>query len=152
MTATPPIYDLVLLLDAEAPEETRAGIVEEVGHLIEQGGSIVGRHDWGVRRMAYEIDHRAGADYHLLQFHASPDLLETLNRTLRIADGVIRYRIVKLAPGTPPPPEPRAPEARVPEAAAPEAPAPDAAAPEAGAPEHEAGAIEESQPEAAANT
>jgi hypothetical protein len=38
-------------------------------------------------------------------------VLETLQRTLRIADGVVRFRIIKLAPGTPAPPANR-PEPR----------------------------------------
>jgi small subunit ribosomal protein S6 len=149
MTREPATYDLVLMLDAEAPEETRTRIVDEVGRLIEQGGSIVGRHDWGVRRMAYEIDHRDGSDYRLFQLHASPELLETLNRTLRITDGVIRYRIVKLAPGTPPPPEPRAPEARAAEREAPEHGVAEAEAAGHGAPEGEAAETPETPPEPA---
>jgi len=31
-------------------------------------------------------------------------MIEALERNLRIADGVFRHRIIKLAPGTPPPP------------------------------------------------
>ena len=58
--------------------------------------------------MAYEIRHKGEAEYHLLQFHGSPELLRSLEHTLRITDGVARFRIIKLAPGTPAPPEPRA--------------------------------------------
>ena len=55
--------------------------------------------------MAYEIRHKAEAEYHLIQFHGPRELLERLDRTLRITDGVIRYRIIKLDPGTPDPPD-----------------------------------------------
>ena len=48
---------------------------------------------------------RADADYRLLQFHGPPELLEQLDHTLKITDGVIRFRIIKLRPGTPPPPD-----------------------------------------------
>ena len=53
-------------------------------------------------------------------------MLETLPRTLRISDGVVRFRIIRLAPGTPAPPANR-PEPRptgIGEAAPSEAPAP----------------------------
>ncbi|MDQ3678424.1 MAG: 30S ribosomal protein S6, partial [Actinomycetota bacterium] len=76
-------------------------------------------------------------EYHLLQFHATPEILERLQRTLRIADGVVRFRIIKLKPGTPAPPASR-PEPRptgISEAAGAE-PAPAAAV--AAAPEPEA--------------
>ena len=65
-------------------------------------------HDWGRRKMAYEIRHKTEAEYHLLQFQGPKALLERLDRTLRITDSVVRYRIIKLAPGTPDPPDLRA--------------------------------------------
>jgi small subunit ribosomal protein S6 len=72
--------------------------------MIGNGGSIVGKHEWGPRAMAYEIRHKTDAEYHLIQFHASAPLLENLQRTLRITDGVVRFRIIKLERGTPEPP------------------------------------------------
>ena len=95
-------------------------------------------HDWGTRALAYEIRHRTDAEYHLLQFHGPATLLANLQRSLRIADGVLRFRIVKLAPGTPAPTElPRAEApaaAPAPAAERPPAPAPEAAEAEAEAP------------------
>ena len=51
--------------------------------------------------MAYEIRHKTDAEYHLIQFNGPRELLERLDRTLRITDGVIRYRIIKLARARP---------------------------------------------------
>ena len=86
-------------------------IVADARAAIEAQGEFL-RHDaWGVRALTYPIDHKTSAEYHLLQFHATPELLETLNRTLRIADEVVRFRIIKLAPGTPDAPEMPAPAA-----------------------------------------
>jgi small subunit ribosomal protein S6 len=111
MAAPAPIYDLVVMLDTAAPEDRRAKILTDAEALISAGGSVVGKHDWGPRTMAYEIRHKTDADYHLIQFHGNAQLLENLQRTLRITDGVVRFRIIKLEPGTPdPPPRPeRAP-------------------------------------------
>jgi small subunit ribosomal protein S6 len=111
MPAQPATYDLMVLLDNAAPDELRSKVLSDAETLIGRQGTIVGRHDWGTRTLAYEIRHHADADYHLLQFQGGADLLRTLDRTLRIADGVLRFRIVKLAPGTPAPPEVR-PEVR----------------------------------------
>ena len=104
MAAPDPIYDLMLLLDTAAPDEQRTKIVSDVETMISGGGSIVGKHDWGPRTMAYEIRHKPDAEYHLIQFYATPPLLANLQRTLRITDGVVRFRIIKLEPGTPEPP------------------------------------------------
>jgi small subunit ribosomal protein S6 len=102
MTLPAPTYDLVLLLDPEAEEETRAKIIADARAAIEAEGEFL-RHDgWGDRALTYPIDKKAVAEYHLLQFHSgAPELLKGLDRTLRITDGIVRFRIIKLAPGVP---------------------------------------------------
>ena len=120
MATEAPIYDLTLLLDTQADDERRAKIVADVEDLITRtGGELLGRHDWGVRPTAYEINKRADAEYHLIQFQGPRELLERLDRTLRITDGVVRYRIIKLDPGTPDPPDLRGGTSTVPAAGEP---------------------------------
>ncbi|MDX6689437.1 MAG: small subunit ribosomal protein [Solirubrobacteraceae bacterium] len=111
MAAIDPLYDLVLMLDSAAPDDQRAKVLSGVEQTIGTAGEIVNRQDWGVRQTAYEIRHKTDAEYHLLQFHATREVLERLQRTLRITDGVVRFRIIKLKPGTPAPPASR-PEPR----------------------------------------
>jgi small subunit ribosomal protein S6 len=103
-----PTYDLMMLLDTTAEADRRDKIVADVEAAIEARGGIVGRYDWGPRPLAYEIRHKTDADYHLMQFTGPPELLEQLERSLRITDGVVRFRIIKVRPGTPPPPDGRA--------------------------------------------
>jgi small subunit ribosomal protein S6 len=105
MTLPAPTYDLVLMLDLQAGEPTRAKVLAGARTAIESQGQLLRHDEWGERTLAYPIDHKTSAEYHLLQFHATPELLSTLNRTLRITDEVIRFRIIKLAPGTPEAPE-----------------------------------------------
>jgi small subunit ribosomal protein S6 len=105
MTLPAPTYDLVLMIDPQAEEDTRAKIVADARKAIEAQGELLRHDEWGNRAMAYPIDHKTNAEYHLLQFHTTPELLGTLNRTLRITDEVIRFRVIKLAPGTPDAPE-----------------------------------------------
>jgi small subunit ribosomal protein S6 len=128
MAAPAPLYDLVLLLDTSAPEDQRKKVLSDVESAISSSGTIVNDVEWGTRALAYEIRHRTDAEYHLLQFHGPPALLASLQRSLRIADGVVRFRIIKLAPGTPAPTElPRAEAPSAPPAPAPTAPVSSAA-------------------------
>ena len=106
MAAEAPIYDLTLLLDSGTDDERREKILSDVEGLIaKHGGELIGRHDWGVRATAYEVRKKAEADYHLLQFHATNEALEALDHTLKITDGVSRFRVIKLRRGTPGPPD-----------------------------------------------
>lgn len=106
LPAAPPTYDLTLLLDLSATDEQRAKTLADVRAQFQAGGAeIVTDQNWGERALAYPIEHKEQAQYHLFQFHAAGPLVESLDRSLRIADGVIRHRIIKLAPGTPASPE-----------------------------------------------
>jgi small subunit ribosomal protein S6 len=93
------------MLDLAASDEERAKIVADTRATIEAEGELLLEQDWGARSLTYEIDHREQAEYHLMQLHGPTTLISSLERTLRIADGVVRHRIIKLAPGTPAAPE-----------------------------------------------
>jgi small subunit ribosomal protein S6 len=130
----------VLLLDTEADQGARAGVLKDVMQSISSDGELL-RHDrWGNRELAYPIKHRHQAEYHLLQFQPSKaELLHGLDRSLSIADEVLRFRIVKLKPGTPEPPDMRAGAVGTGEQGAAPAPASEpAAAAESDAPEEPA--------------
>jgi small subunit ribosomal protein S6 len=100
--AESPLYDLLLLLTSDAPEEQRTRVPSYVESAIAQGGGQIERNDnWGRRPMAYQIRHQADAEYHLLQFRAPGSIIEDLEHTLRITDGVLRVRIIKVRRGTP---------------------------------------------------
>lgn len=108
MAAAPPTYDLTVLLDVAVEEDQRERILADIETLIASEGELVSAHDWGRRKMAYEISKKPDAEYHLLQFRGPTALLERLDRTLRITDSVVRFRIIKLRPGTPDVPDLRA--------------------------------------------
>ena len=55
--------------------------------------------------MTFEIRHQPDAEYRLLQFSGPPSLLDNLSHSLRINDRVLRFRIIKVVPGTPPAPD-----------------------------------------------
>jgi small subunit ribosomal protein S6 len=108
MTLPAPTYDLVLLLDPQADDEPRAKIVADARAAIEARGELLRQDEWGERPLTYPIDKKTSAEYHLLQFHtAGAELLSELDHTLRITDGVVRFRIIKLKPGVPDAPDMR---------------------------------------------
>lgn len=105
MSDAQPTYDLMLLLEPAIADEQKSKILADTESAITKGGELVGKHDYGLRPTTFEIEKKKEAQYHLFQFHASADLLASLNRTLHITDGVLRFRIIKLAPGTPAAPD-----------------------------------------------
>src|ERR1700745_1592315 len=108
MAKPAPLYDLVLLLSVESDDAARAKIVADVqSTIIGAGGTIERNDEWGRRALTFEIDHQGEADYRLIQFKGPTSLLESLSHNLGIADGVLRFRIIKVIPGTPDAPDPK---------------------------------------------
>jgi ribosomal protein S6 len=111
MAAAQAEYELVLMLDPEAPDDRREEIAGDARKRIEAGGELKHDTSWGLRKMAYEIQQRTEADYRFFRFGSNgTPLLDELNHNLRIADGVLRFRIFKVDPRNPvivpPPPTP----------------------------------------------
>jgi small subunit ribosomal protein S6 len=94
-------YELVLMLDPRNDEPAREALAQEARGQIESGGALKHENNWGLRKMAYEIDRCNEADYRWFRFEAPTDLLGQLDHNLKIADGVLRFRIFKVDPATP---------------------------------------------------
>jgi small subunit ribosomal protein S6 len=92
-------YEIMLLLDPELAEERANEVIQRIRTSVDEaGGSWDGHEPWGRRRLAYEIDHKGEAVYHLLLFSAPVETLDEITRVLKITDGVMRhgaYRRVK---------------------------------------------------------
>ena len=89
------------MLDPQLDAPARDALAQEARGQIEASGSLKHENTWGLRKMAYEINHRTEADYRWMRFEAPSDLLDTLDHNLKIADGVLRFRIFKVDPSAP---------------------------------------------------
>ena len=89
------------MLDPGRDAPARDGLAEEAKRQIEDGGTLKHENNWGLRKMAYEISRQNEADYRWFRFEAPTALLESLDHSLKIADGVLRFRIFKVDPDSP---------------------------------------------------
>jgi small subunit ribosomal protein S6 len=89
------------MLDPGREDVARDALAQEARAQIEAEGTLKQENKWGLRKMAYEIEQRTEADYRWFRFEAPSELLDGLNHNLRIADGVLRFRIFKVDPETP---------------------------------------------------
>lgn len=89
------------MLDPGQDAPGRDAVANEAKKQIEAKGTLKHENAWGLRKMAYEIDQRTEADYRWFRFEAPTELLEQLNHNLKIADGVLRFRIFKVDADTP---------------------------------------------------
>lgn len=85
----------MLILPAEADESVVSGALDRISRVIGQAGGQVGNVDrWGRRRLAFEIERQGEGYYVVAEFTAVPEILTELERSLRLADEVLRFKIV----------------------------------------------------------
>ena len=89
------------MLDPGQDAPARDAVAKEVKGQIAGAGTLKHENEWGLRKLAYEIAQRTEADYRWFRFEATSELLGQLDHNLKIADGVLRFRIFKVGPETP---------------------------------------------------
>jgi small subunit ribosomal protein S6 len=90
-------YELMIILDSELEESAVQGVINRVTELVEaRDGSVPTTDKWGVRRFAYEIDHKVDGFYVVLEIVTNASDLDDVDRFLRLADDTIRHKIIRL--------------------------------------------------------
>ncbi len=85
----------MLILPAEADESVVGAAVERITRIVAEGGGEVGKIDrWGRRRFAFEIAGRGEGYYVVVEFTADPSVIGELERSLHLADEVVRFKVV----------------------------------------------------------
>ncbi len=90
-------YEIMIILDPTLDEETVRGEVDRATELIKAQGGEPGRVErWGKRRLAYEIRKHREGNYVVVSAQAEPAVMTALDRSLTLADGVLRHKVVHL--------------------------------------------------------
>ena len=90
-------YELMIMFDNDSDDASIQGMLGRVHDLVQGGGGRVATLDrWGRRRLAYEINKKHEAYYVVLEILTEATNLDEVERVLRIADGVVRHKLLRL--------------------------------------------------------
>ncbi len=90
-------YETVFILTPVLSEDQIKETVDKFRKFItDNEGEIVYEESWGIRKLAYPIQHKTTGYYHLFEFKAAPELIENFEIQLRRDERVIRFLTVKL--------------------------------------------------------
>jgi small subunit ribosomal protein S6 len=90
-------YECMFILPAEADEAMVGTAVGRIEKIVTPGGGAIGNIDrWGRKRFAYEIAHQNEGYYVVVRFTAEPSAQAEIDRTLKLADEVIRHKVLVL--------------------------------------------------------
>ncbi|WP_138160350.1 30S ribosomal protein S6 [Peptoniphilus catoniae] len=89
-------YEVVIMFYPNIEEEKRVQAFERLKKIIEDNGTVNKVDEWGMRKLAYEIDYFKEAFYYLVEFEAEPDTVNEFSRVSKILDPVMRHMVVRL--------------------------------------------------------
>lgn len=89
-------YEMMLILKAEMPEESRGTIRQKIeDYIAGNGGTLSNVEVWGKRTFAYEIEHMKEGYYLLYFFHVPGTKVKGLEKILRVEENVVRFRVFR---------------------------------------------------------
>ncbi len=90
-------YETVFIATPVLSEQQMKEAVAKYTKLIaDNGGEVVYEEDWGLRQLAYPIQHKTSGFYYLIQFKAEPSFIATLETQYFRDERIIRFITVAL--------------------------------------------------------
>jgi small subunit ribosomal protein S6 len=91
------LYETIFITRPDLSEEQAAGVVDAIkGVVTGHGGDVVKEEDWGVKPLAYDVDHHSKGHYHLFQFRGDGPLLGELERNYRYTESIIKFMTIRM--------------------------------------------------------
>jgi small subunit ribosomal protein S6 len=89
-------YELTYIISPVLEEEQYKEIIEKFTELIrDNGGEIDEVDEWGIRKFEFEMNGKSSGYYVNAYFTAPGELIEKVERALRIDDQIMRYLTLK---------------------------------------------------------
>lgn len=85
-------YETVFILTPDLSDVQMKETVDKfAGMITDNGGEIINREEWGMRKLAYPIQRKSTGYYVLIEFKAEPSFIKTFEINFRREDRVIRF-------------------------------------------------------------
>ena len=66
-------YETIVVTKPDLTEEAHTAIIDKIKSVIEKNGKLESVEDWGMKKLAYEIDYIREGHYVLINFEAAAD-------------------------------------------------------------------------------
>ena len=90
-------YETVFIATPVLSDVQMKDAVAKYTDLIKaNGGEVVYEEDWGLKQLAYSIQHKTSGFYYLIEFKADPQFVATLETQYHRDERIIRFLTVAL--------------------------------------------------------
>jgi len=83
-------YELLLMFNVNQDESTEQTIAKYKDIVSTKGGTVDRYEDWGIMKLAYNINKINKARYILLNFEADNNVLKELSELIKFNDNILR--------------------------------------------------------------
>jgi len=92
-------YETVIVVDTDLSEEQKEEVFTKMENIIKQYGGVLKEIEkWGIRNLAFKVNHKQKGYYALLHYYGKSDIVEKLERSIRMNDKIIRFLTIKVSP------------------------------------------------------
>ncbi len=88
-------YEAVFIFVPSLEEEKRNQLLDRLKGIIESDGTVTNVEEWGIRKLAYEINDLTEGYYVIINFETNTETVEELNRVAKISDNIMRHMVVR---------------------------------------------------------
>ncbi|MDH4146543.1 MAG: 30S ribosomal protein S6 [Acidimicrobiia bacterium] len=90
-------YEMMVIYDADQDDAGIQNSLNRITELIQgDGGRVANTERWGRRKFSHEIKKRNEGYYVILEIVTPAAGMPEVERILRIADGVVRHKVLRL--------------------------------------------------------
>ncbi len=90
-------YESVFIINPVLSEQQIKETVSKFeDFLTSKGAELVSKEDWGLKKLAYEIQNKKSGFYHLFEFKASGEVLKAYETEFRRDERIMRFLTVAL--------------------------------------------------------
>jgi small subunit ribosomal protein S6 len=90
-------YETVFILNPVLSEEQIKETVKKYEEiLVSKGAKMISKEDWGLKKLAYEIQHKKSGFYHLFEYTVVGEAINELEIEFRRDERIMRYLTVAL--------------------------------------------------------
>ncbi len=90
-------YETVFILNPVLSDvQVKETVSKFSDFLTAKGVEFVAKEDWGLKKMAYEIQHKKSGFYHLFEYKAAPTVILELETEFRRDERIMRFLTVAM--------------------------------------------------------
>jgi small subunit ribosomal protein S6 len=90
-------YETVFILNPVLSEtQIKETVKKYEDFLVSKGAKMVSKENWGLKKLAYPIQHKKSGFYHLFEFQVAGEVIDGYELEFRRDERIMRYLTVRL--------------------------------------------------------